>query len=38
LRAVASLNETEGGCLDRYCALLHEALGERLIEIRLRLR
>jgi predicted nucleotidyltransferase len=31
---VASLSETERGCLDRYCAHLNEALGERLAEIR----
>jgi predicted nucleotidyltransferase len=34
-RAVASLKETERGCLDRYCALLRERLGDRLVEVRM---
>jgi predicted nucleotidyltransferase len=35
LGAVASLSETERDCLDRYCALLGDQLGERLVEIRI---
>jgi predicted nucleotidyltransferase len=32
---VASLSETERDCLDRYCALLRERLGERLVEVQI---
>jgi predicted nucleotidyltransferase len=30
-----SLTDEERGCLDRYCALLRERLGERLVEVRM---
>jgi predicted nucleotidyltransferase len=32
---MATLTDQERACLDRYCALLHNRLGERLVEVRM---
>ena len=32
---MASLTDRERGCLERYCELLRERLGERLVEVRI---
>jgi predicted nucleotidyltransferase len=32
---MAQLTETERDCLDRYCALLSERLGDRLLDVRM---